>query len=54
MKQQPLKDESIDAHRLKIQGRGYLKFLPKFLGGSSLSGKNARGIPLFQVSLHFY
>jgi hypothetical protein len=34
----------IDAHRLKIQGRGYLKFLPKSQGGSRLSGKIARGV----------
>jgi hypothetical protein len=27
---------NIDAHRLKIQGRGYLKFLPKYLGKSRL------------------
>jgi hypothetical protein len=29
----------LDAHGLKIQGGGYLKFLPKSLGGSRLSGK---------------
>jgi hypothetical protein len=45
---------AIDAHGLKIQGRGYLKFLPKFLGGSRLSGKIAMGLPLFWVLLHFY
>ena len=38
----------IDAYGLKIQGRGYLKFLPKSLGGRSrLSGKIARGSPYF-------
>ncbi len=38
---------SIDAHWLKIQGRGYLKFLPISLGGSRLSGKIAReGLPI--------
>jgi hypothetical protein len=41
--------ETIDAHGLKIQGRGYLIFLPKSLvgGGSRLSGKIAwRGPPI--------
>jgi hypothetical protein len=28
---------NIDAHGLKIQGRGYGMFLPKFLGGSRVS-----------------
>jgi hypothetical protein len=38
---------AIDAHGLNIQqGRGYLKFLPKFLGGSRVSGKIARGPPI--------
>jgi hypothetical protein len=36
---------NIDAHRLKIQGRGYLKFLPKYLGKSRLSEKISRGVP---------
>jgi hypothetical protein len=36
---------TIVANRLKIQGRGYLKFLPKSLGGSRLSGKIDRGFP---------
>ncbi len=39
----------IDAHGLKIQGRGYLMFLPKSLGGSRLSVKIARvgeGLPI--------
>ena len=44
----------IDAHGLKIQGRGYLMFLPKFLGVSRVSGKIARGVHLFCVLLHFY
>jgi hypothetical protein len=41
---------SIDAHGLKIQGKGYLMFLPKSLGGgggSRLSGKIAGGSPYF-------
>jgi hypothetical protein len=38
---------AIDAHGLKIQGRGYLKFLPNFLGGSRVSDKIARGSPYF-------
>jgi hypothetical protein len=33
----------IDAHGLKIRGRGYLMFLPKSLSGSRLSGKIAWG-----------
>jgi hypothetical protein len=38
---------SIDAHGLKIQGRGYLKFLLKSLGGSWLSGNTAiEGLPI--------
>jgi hypothetical protein len=41
----------IDAHGLKIQGRGYGMFLPKFLrggpGGSRVSGKIARGYTYF-------
>ncbi len=41
-------------HRLKIQGRGYGMFLPKFLGGSRISGKIARGVHLFCILLHFY
>jgi hypothetical protein len=48
---------SIDAHGLKIQGRGYPKFLTKSqrgAGGSRLSGKFAKGFPLFWVLLHFY
>jgi hypothetical protein len=46
----------IDAHRLKIQGRGYLMFFAKIPGGSRLSGKIAWGeeVPLFRVLLHFY
>jgi hypothetical protein len=47
---------NMDAHGLKIQGRGYLMFLPKSQGGSRLSGKIAKGVPLFRVLflLHFY
>jgi hypothetical protein len=47
---------AIDAHGLKIQGRGYLMFFAKIPGGwgSRLSGKIAWGVPLFQVLLHFY
>jgi hypothetical protein len=33
---------------------GYLKFLPKSVGGSRLSGKITRGVHLFGVLLHFY
>ncbi len=46
----------IDAHGLKIQGRGYGMFLPKFLGGSRVSGQIAWGVHLFWVLLllHFY
>ena len=41
---------SIDAQGLKIQGRGYLKFLSNRLGvGSRLSGKIARLPPYFGV-----
>jgi hypothetical protein len=36
-------EETIDAHGLKIHGRGYLKCVPKPLRGSRLSGK----VPLF-------
>ncbi len=41
------KHEPIDAHGLKIQGRGYGMFVPKFLGGggSRVSGKIAKGGP---------
>jgi hypothetical protein len=35
------KIELIEAHGFKNQGRGYLKFLPKTLGGSRLSEKIA-------------
>jgi hypothetical protein len=35
----------MDAHGLKIQGRGYLMFLPESLGRSRLSGKIAWGGP---------
>ena len=44
----------IDAHGFKIQRRVYLKFLPKFQGGSRLTGKIARGVPLFRILLHLY
>jgi len=37
--------KSIDAHGLKIQGRGYLKFLPKSLGGVKAFRKNCMGGP---------
>jgi hypothetical protein len=33
-----------DAHGLKIQGRGYLMFFAKALGGLRLSGTIARGL----------
>ncbi len=36
-------DISIDAHGLKIQGRGYGMFLPKFLGGVKGFRKNCYG-----------
>ena len=39
--------KTIDTHRLKIQGGGDLKFLPKSLRGSSFSGKIDRGVDLF-------
>ena len=38
---------SIDAHWLKIQGRGYLMFLPKSLGGKGIQGKLPAGGPSF-------
>jgi hypothetical protein len=41
-----------DAHGLKIQGTGYLKFLPKLLG-SRLSGKIAWGDPLISDFIAF-
>jgi hypothetical protein len=44
-------DSLIDAHGLKIQGKGYGMFLPKFLGGggSRVSGKIARvGLPILR------
>ncbi len=37
------KVEAIDAHGLKIQGRGYGMFLPKFLGGVKGFRKNCQG-----------
>jgi hypothetical protein len=46
--------QSIDAHGLKIQGRGYLMFFAKIPRGSRVSGKIAWGVPLFRVLLHFY
>jgi hypothetical protein len=42
-------DDVKEAHGLKIQGRGYRKFLPKSQGGSRLSGQIAMGVPLFRV-----
>jgi hypothetical protein len=41
--QRQVKNITIDAHRVKIPGTGYLMFLPKFLAGSRLSGKIAWG-----------
>jgi hypothetical protein len=45
------KDKAIDAHGLKIQGRGYLKLLPKSLGGCQVKvsgkGKIAQGSHYF-------
>jgi len=42
--------EGIDAHGLKIQGRGYLKFLSKFLGGmQGFQEKMPVGSPYFGV-----
>jgi hypothetical protein len=37
--------KGIDAHGLKIQGGGYLKFLPKSLGGVKGFRKNCQGGP---------
>jgi hypothetical protein len=37
--------KSIDEHGLKIQGRWYLKFLPKSLGGIKAFRKNFQGFP---------
>ncbi len=37
----------IDAHGLKIQGRGYGMFLPKFLGGQGFQKKLPGGSPYF-------
>jgi hypothetical protein len=42
---------SIDAHGLKIQVRGHLKFLPKDFKALR---KLCQGVPLFWVLLHFY
>jgi hypothetical protein len=36
-------DKNIDAHGLKIQGRGYGMFLPKFLEGFKGFRKNCQG-----------
>ncbi len=44
----------MDAYRLKMQGRGKLRFLPGGGGGSRLSGQNCQRSPLFWVLLHFY
>ena len=45
----------IDAHGLKIQGRGYGMFLPKFLGGGQgFQEKLPGGVHLFCVLLYFY
>jgi hypothetical protein len=42
----------INAQGLKIQGRGYLEFLPKFLWrGWRFSGKIAREVTLFWVCI---
>jgi hypothetical protein len=38
----------IAAHRFKIQGRGYLMFLPKSLG-VKVFRKNYQGVPVFWV-----
>ena len=40
--------EAIDAHGLKIQGRGYGMFLPKFLGGVKGVG-NVFWLPIRQI-----
>jgi len=45
----------IDAHGLKIQGRGYLLFFAKIpRGGQGFQEKLPGGVPLFRVLLHFY
>ncbi len=45
----------IDAHGLKIQGRGYLMFFAKIpRGGQGFQEKLPGRVPLFRVLLHFY
>ncbi len=45
----------IDAHGLKIQGRGYLMFFAKiFRGGQGFQEKLPGGVHLFCILLHFY
>jgi len=39
--------DSIDAHKLKIQERGYLKFLPKSLGVNAFRKNCQGGSPYF-------
>jgi hypothetical protein len=41
-----LNDKGIDAHGLKIQGRGYLMFFAKIPGGVEAFRKNCLGGPL--------
>jgi hypothetical protein len=43
----------LDAHRWKIQGRGYLKFLPKSLGGLGFQEKVQGGSSYFRFSWIF-
>jgi hypothetical protein len=46
---------SIDAHGLKIQGTGSLKFLPKSLGGGGFREKLPGGVPLpISGFIYFY
>jgi len=44
----------IDANSLKIQGRGQLRFLPKYPGCQVFPDKIVKECLLFGVLLHFY
>ncbi len=45
----------IDAHGLKIQGRGYLMFFAKIpSGGQDFQEKLPGEVPFFRILLHFY
>ncbi len=45
---------NIDAHRLKIQGSGYVMFFTKIHRGVKVFRKKCLGVPFFRVLLHFY